>query len=78
MSNERIKRQLFEGINNIDDSEFLRTVKELIDHKYVHAADPELSDWQKERINVAENQISNGDYLTNQQANELFDKWLNE
>ena len=78
MSIEEIKQLLFEGIDNIDDDEFLLTIKELIDHKYSHTEDPKLADWQKERIKESSDQIKNGDYLSNQQANELFDKWLKE
>jgi hypothetical protein len=78
MSTEEIKRQIFEGINNIDDNDFLLTIKEMVDHKYSHASDPKLANWQKERITESEKQINEGDYLTNQQANELFNKWLNE
>lgn len=54
------------------------TIKELVDHKYAFPEDPKLTDWQKERIEESGNQIQKGDYLTNQQANELFDKWLKE
>ena len=78
MNIDEIKQQLFEGIDNIDDNDFLMTIKELIDHKYSHTVNPKLADWQKERINQSEDQIKKGDFLTNHQANELFDKWLKE
>ncbi len=78
MSTEDIKRHIFEGIDNIDDNDFLLTIKELVDHKYSHASAPGLADWQRKRIAESEKQIKEGDYLTNSQANELFDKWLNE
>jgi hypothetical protein len=78
MSIEEIKRQIFEGIDNIDDSDFLMTIKELVDHKYSISEEPKLADWQRERIHESENQIRKGDYLSNSQANELFDRWLNE
>ena len=35
MSTDDLKKHLHEGIENIDDSEFLNTIKELIDHKYL-------------------------------------------
>jgi len=78
MNADNIKRQLFESIDNIDDNELLLTIKELIDHKYSHAEEPKLADWQKKRIKESEDQINKGEYLTDQQANELFDKWLKE
>ena len=78
MNTDHIKRQLFESIDNIDDNELLLTIKELIDHKYAHVNEPKLADWQKKRIKESEDQISKGEYFTNEQANELFDKWLKE
>lgn len=78
MNTDNIKRQLFESIDNIDDNELLLTIKELIDHKYAHVNEPQLADWQKKRIKESEDQISKGEYFTNEQANELFDKWLKE
>lgn len=76
MSTNDLKQQLFEGIDNIDDSELLLTIKELIEHKYSITEDPKLADWQKDRIKESEKQIKGGDFLTNQQANELIDQWL--
>ena len=78
MRAEEIKQQLFEGIENIDDSAFLMTIKELVDRKYSQTDSPELSEWQLKRIKESEEQIESGDYLTDQQANELLDKWLRE
>ncbi|MEM9685945.1 MAG: hypothetical protein AAF934_03380 [Bacteroidota bacterium] len=76
MNTNEIKRHLFEGIENIDDSEFLMTIKELIDHKYSKTNPPKLSDWQLKRVRESENQIERGDFLTDKQVNALIDKWL--
>jgi len=50
MSSNEIKQILFESIENIDDDEFLMTIKELIDHKYSQSSSPKLSKWQINRI----------------------------
>ena len=50
MSTDELKKHLHEGIENIDDNEFLNTIKKLIDHKYSASEEPELSDWQLKRI----------------------------
>jgi len=73
-----IKQHLFEGIENIDDNEFLLTIKELIDRKYSQSANPILSEWQLNRIHESEKQIDNGEFLTDDQVNKIVDKWLKE
>jgi hypothetical protein len=50
MNKEEIKSLLHEGIENIDDNDFLLTIKELIDHKYQTTDSPKLAEWQKKRI----------------------------
>ncbi|HZK07752.1 MAG TPA: hypothetical protein VFC92_06085 [Bacteroidales bacterium] len=65
-----------EGINNIDESDFLLTLKELIDRKYSETQTPILSENQKMRIEESSNQINNGDFFTDDQANERIEKWL--
>jgi len=76
MSKEEIKSLLHEGIENIDDNDFLLTIKELIDHKYQPTDSPRLAEWQKKRILESEKQIENGEFLTDEQADNLIDKWL--
>ncbi|MDD3527821.1 MAG: hypothetical protein PHX39_12815, partial [Bacteroidales bacterium] len=71
-----IKQRPFEGINNIDESEFLLTRKELIDRKYSETQTPILTENQKLRMKESLNQINNGDFLTDDPLNELIGKWL--
>ena len=78
MSTDDLKKRLHEGIENIDDNEFLNTIKELIDHKYSASEEPELSNWQLKRIRESEKQINQGDFLTNKEADQIIDKWLKE
>jgi hypothetical protein len=78
MNTNELKQRLFEGIENIDDSGFLLTIKELIDHKYSESAVPVLTPTQLQRIDESENQITAGDYLLDSEVNQLMEKWLNE
>jgi len=78
MSTDEIKRRLHESIENIDDDEFLLTIKELIDHKYQSADSPALSAWQMKRIEESGKQINNGEFMTDDQVDKVIDKWLEE
>ncbi len=78
MSTNEIKQQLTEGIENIDDNDFLLTNRELIDRKYSPSAIPVLTSQQKQRIAESEKQIENGDCLTDDEVNKLIDRWLKE
>lgn len=78
MSTDEIKSRLHESIENIDDNEFLLTIKEMIEHKYQPVNSPKLTDWQLERIKESEEQIKNGDFLTDDQVDNIVDKWLKE
>lgn len=78
MSTNEIKNKLHECIENIDDNEFLLTIKEMIEHKYQPIDSPGLTDWQLERIKESEEQIKNGDFLTDEQVDKVIDKWLKE
>ena len=78
MSTEEIKSKLHEGIENIDDKEFLLAIKELIERKYRPLDYTELSKIQYDRILESEKQIDKGDFLTNNQVDKIIDKWLEE
>lgn len=75
---KELKSLLHESIENIDDEELLRVAKSILDRKYTPIDNIELNEYQKERIDKAKASISKGDYLTNEQADELVTKWLNE
>jgi DNA-binding phage protein len=78
MNTEEIKSWLYEGIEDIDDNEFLLAIKELIERKYNTLDIAELSELQLERIKDSERQIENGDSFTNEQVDKIIDKWLEE
>lgn len=75
---KELKSLLHESIENIDDEELLRAAKSILDRKYRPVERIELNAYQKQRIQKAKESISQGDYLTNDQADELVAKWLNQ
>lgn len=77
MTKQEIKSLLHESIENINDEDFLLALKEFLDNNYIVSSQPQLSDWQKKRIEESEKQINKGEYLTNEQADKLVEKWLN-
>lgn len=71
------KKLLHESIENIDDEAFLQIVKEILDRKY-EPGEVTLTPYQKNRIGKAKKSIEQGDALTNEQADQLVNKWLNK
>ncbi len=78
MKTEEIKSRLHEGIENIDDADFLLAIKELIERKYNSLDTGKISDIQMKRIKESDKQIEKGDFLSDEQANKIIDKWLEE
>lgn len=78
MRHQDIKNLLHESIENINDEDFLIAVKQIIDRKYIPLDEPILSKNQLERIAESKEQIKNGKFLSNKEADSLVDKWLNE
>ncbi|MCF8304218.1 MAG: hypothetical protein K9I94_13160 [Bacteroidales bacterium] len=76
MSTNELKKYLFEGIENIDDNEFLLTLKELVDRKYDQHKPHKLASWQMERIKESKRQIVRGEFLEDEQVDKLIDQWL--
>jgi hypothetical protein len=75
---KELKSLLHESIENIDDEELLRVAKSILDCKYTPIDNIELNEYQKQRLDKAKASIAKGNYLTNEQADELVTKWLNE
>ncbi|MGM0588692.1 MAG: hypothetical protein ACQETE_09780 [Bacteroidota bacterium] len=75
---DQLKSLLHESIENIDDEDLLRTVKDILDRKYQPAENIQLSSVQEQRIEQAQESIKRGDYLTNEQADQLVAQWLNK
>ena len=77
MSTNEIKILLHESIENIDDQQFLIAIKQLLDRKYTSAKDPLLAEWQLDRMDESKAQIEKGQFISNTQADQLVERWLN-
>ena len=72
-----LRSLLHESIENIDDPDLLLALKELAERKYSAVAMPRLTQAQIDRIDESRRQIEAGQFLTNEQADAIVDKWLN-
>jgi hypothetical protein len=75
---KELKSLLHESIENIDDEGFLQTVKNILDQKYEPKKDITPTPYQEKRISQAKKSIDRGNFLTNDQADQLVAQWLNK
>ena len=73
-----MKNQVIGKINQLTDDELLMDVYKLLNDSLIDSEIYRLSDNHKVAIDTAINQINNGDFLTNNQANKEIDEWLNK
>ncbi len=78
MTTTALKKALHETIENINDLELLKTLSEISSHHYSLVQEPELNDYELNRLNESKKQIDQGNFYTNEQANELMKKWLSK
>jgi len=78
MGAQNIKTLLHESIENINDEDFLLAVKQILDRKYLPSDQPKLSKEQIQRIEESKQQIKQRNFLTNEQADKIVEKWINE
>lgn len=73
----QIKLDLINRISTLDDTRIINEIKKLLDFeldKKVY----ELNQAQKNRIEEARNEYKNAQTLTEEDANNEIDQWLNE
>ena len=63
-----LKNRIIEKIQKINDENVLKSIDRLIEIKRVGEETLQLNDKAREAIIEAENQIKNGEYLTDEQA----------
>jgi hypothetical protein len=76
MNTSRLKTQLHESIENINDEKLLFTLSEISSHHYSIVEEPMLDDYQVNRLKESKEQVSKGNFFSNEQADELIAKWL--
>lgn len=79
MSIVDLKQKLISKIEKIDNDDLLREAHRLIDLELKELNIPyELSDEMNSKIDIALEQIENGDTLSNTEANKEIERWLEE
>jgi len=78
MNTSQLKIALHETIENINDAELLKTLADISRHHYNTVEEPELNKYQVNRLHESREQIKDGKFFTDAQANELISKWLNK
>jgi hypothetical protein len=91
MENADFKIELIQKIIECDDLEILMQISEILNPEIavLQVNEPTevyekteklyvLNDWQKERIKIARQQIENGEFLTEEEADIEMQKWFEE
>jgi hypothetical protein len=76
MTTKDLKERVIDKVSKLDDVALLIDIMNLIDDKADNRL-YRLSDEHKAAIDTAINEIEEGDYLSNEQANKRIDEWLN-
>jgi len=69
MTSIELKNKVISKINRINDIEILNEVYQLLNDSFEDTEIIQLSEHHKNAIEIAKVQIDNGEYLTNEQAN---------
>ena len=91
MKNADLKLELIQKIFECDDLDILMNISELLhpENAVLQVNEPMevyekteklyvLNDWQKKRIKIARQQIENGEFLTEEEADIEMQKWFEE
>lgn len=78
MTTRALKIQVIGKINQTSDHELIVDVYNLLENSSDDSEVYSLTDNHKNAIDAAIDQIKNGDFLTNEEANKEIDTWLNK
>ena len=76
MTNTELKKQLIDKIQKIENHNLLEEAYRLLDLETREEEVFNLSESQKESINISREQIKNGQFLDHDRANQEIDEWL--
>ena len=76
MSTVELRKRLIEQIEKTEDDYLLEEVYRLLNIEFEETGVYILSDAQRRAIDQARQEIKDGKYLTNDQANKEIDEWL--
>ena len=78
MKTTDIKKRLIDEITSLDNRELLEELYRFLNLEKKIEKVYKLSEDQESAVAEAREQIRTGDYLTNEEANDDIDKWLEE
>ncbi len=76
MSGIELKEKLINSINKTDNEELLHEVYRLLEIENDDIEIYKLSDEQRMAISLSQEQIKNGEFATNQEADNEIEEWL--
>jgi hypothetical protein len=76
MKAAEIKKQLHEQIDQIDDSEFLRALKSLLNSRLGNSSPFEFSEQQLDSMAISRAQIALGEGVSNEDVFSGAEEWL--
>ena len=77
MSTIELKYIINEHLSHIEDVPFLKALKTIIESK-ISGTTYKLSEYEKERVYVARQELKNGQTISHENLQKEIDQWLNE
>ncbi len=77
MNTLELRHIIIEQLSQIEDESFLTVIKTIIESK-ISGGIYNLSDYQKERIDMAREEVKDGQPITHDDLQKEIDQWLNE
>lgn len=78
MSKLELKEQLINRIQTTNDQDVLEGILRLLEFESKDSKVYKLNDEQKNSILIAQEQVERGEFYTEEEADNLTDKWLSE
>jgi hypothetical protein len=78
MTTIELKKKLIKQINNIEDELFLQEMSRLIQIQEDESDIYYFTKEERDAVEEARKQYARGEYLSNEEANKLFDEWSGE
>ena len=78
MQTAQLRDIVIDKIYGINDSDYLRALNKILDMRQTSEEVFHLNEDQKAMIRLAKQQISNGEYISNEDLEKEEDQWLSE
>lgn len=78
MSTEQLKNLVIDRISEIEDENFLRAIKTILDTNTVAASIYKLTEEQKQKVTIGFAQLDNGQIISNEELEQEEEEWLKE